>query len=75
MIGELVTELKQVQLYEDTTVIFWTCALTLALHVVALCCYLPHLGPDGCCSATMGTSWVNIVTGLSTTTTRTARGS
>ena len=27
MIGELVTELKQVQLYEDTTVIFWTCAL------------------------------------------------
>ena len=31
MIGELVTELKQVQLYEDTTVIFWTCALALAL--------------------------------------------
>ena len=38
MIGELVTELKQVQLYEDTTVIFWTCALTCAwLRCAATC--------------------------------------
>ena len=42
MIGELVTELKQVQLYEDTTVIFWTCALALALP--SLRCAATSLG-------------------------------
>jgi hypothetical protein len=31
MIGQLVTELKTVQLYEDTTVVFWT-GLRQTLH-------------------------------------------